>query len=236
MAIAHARFDHRHGRILHHAANQPRAAARNQQVNIAVHPHQRRRALATGILNQDHAVRIHARFLKSAPERMRNGRIGANGLASASQYAGVTALKAQRRRIASHIRPRLINHTNHAKGHGAPLQSQAVYQRITIQHPAHGISHGGHLAHAVRHALKPRFVHAQPIQHRLRHTARARRVHILRVRCKYILCRSQHFIRHRAERVAFLRCARRCQRPRRSLCTPSNILHIQFHIICPRSP
>ena len=168
MADAGAGLDAGYGRVLHAGADQPGAAAGDQQIDQSRCRHQLVRALTAGVLQNPEDRRIASGVGNAVPERLHDGHGGAVRLLAAAQDADVPALEAERRRIRGDIRAALIDDGDQSKRHLHLLNAHPVRAREVLQHAARMSGQRGDGAHAVGHPLEPLFVQAQPVEHDLR--------------------------------------------------------------------
>lgn len=185
---------------LHHGADEPRAAAGDQHVEIAVETHHLRGRLARWVAHQLHRARGQVRLSRGG-QAVHHGAVGQKRLRAAAQQAGVCALEAQARRVRSDVGPRLIDDADHADGHAPFLDGQAVGPAHDRIRPADRVRQRRDLAQAVRHAGDASGGKRQPVQQRLAPAGRARGGQVLRVGGKDCFRARLQRVRHGEQRA-----------------------------------
>ena len=92
MADAGAGGDAGDGGVFHAGADEPRPAAGDQQVHIALRRHERLRPGAGGVLHEVHGVFRDTDSAQTGAQRVHDGAGAAEGLLAAAQDADVAAL------------------------------------------------------------------------------------------------------------------------------------------------
>ncbi len=83
MTVSGSCLNDRNRAVFHDSADQSGTAARNQNIDIAVHLHKLRRRLAGGIFDQKQGVFRHLLLFQCFPKRGNNRRIRVDCIASA---------------------------------------------------------------------------------------------------------------------------------------------------------
>ena len=99
----------------------------------------------------------------------REGDIGMDGLASAAQYCGVSALDRECSSVDRDIRARFINDADDAKRHAHFGNLESVRSAEAIENPADWIAEGDDLADAGLHRFEPRLCYRKAVKHIGRH-------------------------------------------------------------------
>lgn len=86
------------------AAYQPLTSARNKQVYVSAHLHERRRALARGVVDELHRVLRKPAVTQSLTHDERQRAVGAYGLLAASEDTDITGFYAERRGVYRDVR------------------------------------------------------------------------------------------------------------------------------------
>ena len=94
MAVAGARFDDRHGRVLYNALDKPFAAARNEQIQISFKLHKVGCRFARGVRKHLHRICRKSGLFQCGPEAFSDGKIRADGFTAAAKNYGVAAFDA----------------------------------------------------------------------------------------------------------------------------------------------
>lgn len=157
---------HRHAGRISHEINQPTAATRDTQVNIADGRQQRRRGLMCGG-QQRHGSSVHTIAAENFVYHPDTGTIRLVGITATFQNTGVAALEAQREYIERDIRPCLIYHSNHAERHANLLQHQPVCQSALHLRPAERRRQPRHSPHVGRNGLQTVFREHQTVVKRI---------------------------------------------------------------------
>jgi hypothetical protein len=109
-------LDHRHPRITNHCFDQGAAAARNDQIYVLVHfghvPHR----IVTSFWNEQDTVFGQPGADCPCTERFGNRGVRVNRFRAATQDDCVSRLCAKHRRIARHVRARLVDDSDNADG------------------------------------------------------------------------------------------------------------------------
>ena len=147
-------------RLLDARADQPRAAARDQQVDQTDGGHQLDGAGAARVLHQPDQTGGQSGVLKPRAQRADDGARRAEGLLAAAQHAGIAALDAQRGGVAGDVGPALVDDGDHAQRHAGLFDHQPVGALDAPDHAPDRIAERGDLPDAIGHA--PHAVGRQP--------------------------------------------------------------------------
>ena len=167
VAVARRRVHHRHGGHLLQRRLQPLAAARDDQVDQAVRSRQLREVLATAV-EQLHRPARQPRARDRLGHERRQGAVRASRVARSAQDDRVAALQRQRRAIDGHVRPRLVDHRDHAERRAHLPQVQPALERAVLDLLADGVRQGDDLAHPGRHRGDPLPGQGEPVAQRIR--------------------------------------------------------------------
>ena len=99
MAVSRPRLDYGHGCALLYGLNQSGAAARNQQIDIAVQPHERLRSLPRRIFDQRDGILFYSAGTQSLPKDADDRAVGMEGVRAPAQNYGVRSLKTKRKGV-----------------------------------------------------------------------------------------------------------------------------------------
>lgn len=165
VAVAHTCFNHRHGCMLHHCADQPAAAPGDQYIHIRIEPHQLIGGIARRIRHELDAI------LREAPACSNAARI----TAQSPGWNGRLLAAAQNHRIA-----RILSTAPpHPPLHWGVLQKslpqrreasatftilQAVRPVPTGEHSATGSGRATISRHALRHACNTGLIQAEAVK------------------------------------------------------------------------
>ena len=166
VAYALVVLDHRHPRVFGHEADQAFAATRDRQVDDVGQLQQLKHGLAPQVGDQGQHGRVQPGVADGALQGGGNGGIGMDRLRSAAQDHAVAGLDAQRRRVGCHVRPRLVDHRDHAQRHAYPLDPDAVGADLAAGHLADRVGQGGHFAQGIGDGRQARAVQGQAVEHR----------------------------------------------------------------------
>ena len=137
MAIAGEVLQHRHPRLLAHAADQAFAAAGNGQVDVLGHVQQFIHRGAIGGGHQLDGVRRQTRFGGGRGQDFRDRRVAVAASLPPRRH-GVAALDANACGVGGHVRPRLVDEEDHPQRHADLLHLQAVGPDRRGDHLAEG--------------------------------------------------------------------------------------------------
>ena len=115
-ADAEVMFDHRHSRITNDCFDQCPAATRNNEIDVLVHLGHVTHGIATSFWNEQDAVFVQPNANGPCAERPGNGDVGVNRFRAATQDDCVSRLCAKHRRVARHVRPRLVDDSDNPDG------------------------------------------------------------------------------------------------------------------------
>lgn len=91
--------------------------------------------------------------------------IGVEGLAPATQYAGVAGLEAEAGDVDGDVGARLVDDADNPDGHPTTREPQAIFQHPTIHFGTDRIVQRDHLAHICHDTGQPGRIEQQAIQH-----------------------------------------------------------------------
>ena len=91
--------------------------------------------------------------------------IGVEGLAPATQYAGVASLEAEAGDIDGDVGARLVDDADNPDGHPTTGEPQAILQHPAIHFGADRVIQHDHLAHIRHNPGQPGRIEQQAIQH-----------------------------------------------------------------------
>ena len=117
VAVADAGLNDRYLGVFHHGADKPCAAARNEQIEVLRHAHELHAGRAGGILYKLNAVAREAGGFYRIAQHLGDGIIGAKRFLAAAQNDGTARHKAQRSRVARHVRTSFVNDADNAHRH-----------------------------------------------------------------------------------------------------------------------
>ena len=149
---AGAGFDDRNAGVFAHEADQARAAARNDDVDVT-HGVQQRSDGGVVRRKQGEGVFVDAFAAQGFVQQGGDGFVGVTGVAAALQHAGVARFDAEREDVGRDVGPRFADHADHAErnppfddghsvGAGAPLQLFAL-RRGQVRDGFHVVGDGG---------------------------------------------------------------------------------------------
>jgi len=182
VAVADAGLDDRDRRVLDHGADQPRAAAGDQAVHVAVQTHEGGRDLARRVLDQRNAVLVEAGGYERGAHRPGDLHVRVQRLLAAAQHAGVAGLQADCRGVGGDVRARLVDDADDAERHRDLLHLEPAVERRAREHAADGVGEAHHVAHALGHRPDARIGERQPVDHRRREPRLAARLDVQGVR------------------------------------------------------
>ena len=178
VAVARARLDDRHLRVLDAVADKPGAPAGDEHVHQAMQLHEHVGGGPIGGGDGADGTLGQAGPHGGGRQNVGDGLVGAGCEASAPQHAGVARLHADAGGIGGHVGPRLVDHGHHAKGHRHAAQADAVVQGGFQGHHAEGVGQLPQLVEGIGHGAHPGLVQHEPVQQGLARTGRPGRVHI----------------------------------------------------------
>ena len=203
VADARSRLDAGDGRVFDAGADQPRPAARDEQVDKSLRAHQLVRALVARVLEDVEDVRVAARGGDALLERGGDGLRAADGIAPAAQDADVAALDGKRRRVGGDVRTALIDDRDKPQRHLLFIDRHAVRALHLGEDPPRVIGQLRHGAHAVRHRVDARGVEPQAVEHHVGDFP-ARGVHVEGVAAQDLVRVPLEALRHGLEQTALV--------------------------------
>jgi hypothetical protein len=102
MTVAGARFDNRHLGVVHHLPDEPRAAPRDEKVNMPAQRKQGVDALAVGVGYEIYRI-VRSEWSYGTPDDLNQRHIGVEGLPAAAQYNRVAAFQTNRGGVDRHV-------------------------------------------------------------------------------------------------------------------------------------
>ena len=138
VAVARARLDDGDGGVFHGVADEPRAAAGDDDVYIPLHLQKLRGALMGGIFDKLDEFGVVARLPDGALDDGAHGAVGTERVFAAAQHHGVAAFQRQPDGVCRDVGARFIDDADDPHRHAHAAQAQAVVQGALFQHLAHG--------------------------------------------------------------------------------------------------
>ena len=218
VAVAHARFNHRHRRMLHHRADQPAAAPGDQYIHIRIEPHQLIGGIARRIRHELDAILRKARLLQRGAHHSSNRLVGMDRLLAAAQDHRIAGFQAQRRGVGCYIGARLKNHCHNAEGHRHLYNLQAVRPVPAGEHLAHRVRQGNNLPHPLRHPRNTGLIQAETVKQSRAHARLLPVGKILRICLQNRSSMFQQSIRDLGKAMIFTSSGSRAQKTLRLLC------------------
>ena len=163
VAVAGAGFDDGDGRVHDDRLNKTCAAARNENVQIAVQLHHLRRGLAGGVLNEVDGVFGQAAGSERPAHDAGQAHRGAERLLAAAQDAGRACLEAEHSRVHGNVRTGLVDDADDAHRDALLTDIQAVRTPAHPEHLAHRVGERRDLTAALRDAGDALFVQHQAV-------------------------------------------------------------------------
>ena len=203
MADARAGLDAGNACIFHARADEPLAAAGDQQVDKAVRRHQYLRARMRCILNDVDNVGIAADGLNARLERRDDGVRGAIGLLAAAQHADVAALDAQRRGVRRDVRAALVDDGDQTERHLPLGDGHTVGAGKLRECAAHVVGQRRGLADALGHRVDAALRQGETVEHHVGDRA-LRRLHVLGIFAQDIFAVGLKALRHREQQPVLL--------------------------------
>ena len=175
MADAFQMGEDRHAGFRLHAGDQALAAARNDDVDIAVEPaeHQPDRGAVARRYQLDRGLG-QAGLAQALAERGDDGAAGAQAVRAAAQDRRIAGFQAQRAGIGGHVRPALVDDADDAERHPHPFDGHAVRPRPGFGNDANGILERTHRVDGGGDRLHPRRIERQPVEEGAGHAGGAR--------------------------------------------------------------
>ena len=146
--------EHRHARLALHARDQAFAAARHDDVDIAVEAlqHHADRAAVAGRNQRDRGLR-QIGFAQPFGQSGMDGARRAMAVGAAAQDHGVAGLQGQRAGVGGDVGPAFVDHADDAERHLDALDGHAVRPRPGFGDPADRIGKAAHHVEAFGHRL-----------------------------------------------------------------------------------
>jgi hypothetical protein len=171
-------LDHRHTRALGHEADQPLAAARDDQVDLGLALHQQLDDGAIGVADDLRRRGRQAGGLEPGGQAVAQRGIGARRLGATAQDHRIAAAQTQRKGVGGHVGARLVDDGDHAERDALAADQQSIGTPLERVDRAERIRLGGHRAHGGRLRGQAALVEAQAIEHGGREPCGLRRVEV----------------------------------------------------------
>ena len=202
-------FDHRHARMADDRFDQGFAAARDDQIDVAIHLRHEPHRFAIGLRNEENAISGQARLGAAPLQRFGDRDVGIDRFGAAAQDGRVPGLRAKDSGVARDVRARLVDDPDHADRDAHFGDLEPVRRRPFANHFADRIGQGSDLANAAGAIASRRGpVQLQPIDHRAGESAAPRLRKILFVRGQNNVRTSHDLVRHGEKGRVFLRGVR----------------------------
>ena len=203
MADARAGLNTGHGGIAHAGADEPCAAARDEQVDESLGLHDLRGALVAGVLDDVDDVRITASGDDALLERRDNGLGRVEGLLAAAEHTDVAALDGERRRVRRDVRPALIDDRHKAERHLLFIDLHTVGV-VDLRKDAPRVIRQRHsCADTVGHGINTPAIQIEPVEHDVRNVT-TRGVHVLGVAAQDRVALRLQAVGHGGENAVFV--------------------------------
>ena len=163
VAVARARFDDGNGRVFHRGTDEPRAAARDEDVDNAVHLHELCGAFARRILYELDELGVEPRIADGVLHDADDGAVGTDRILAAAQNDRVAALDRKPDGVRRDVGARLVNDAYHAEGHADAAQLQPVIKGALFEHFSDGTGKPDELFKPGGNAVDPLFVQHEPV-------------------------------------------------------------------------
>ena len=179
VAVAGARLDGRHLRVLHAGPDEPRPAARDEDVHEADGPEELGglRVLRVVVDVGDGVAGQPLAKKRLAAERGDGGARARSG-GTALEQARVARAQAERERVGRHVGPRLVDHGHDAQGNRDLLDAQAVRVHVPADHPPERVGLGRHVLHRGGDGAHAGLVEHEAVEEPLAHAGGAGGGHV----------------------------------------------------------
>ena len=231
VADAGSRFDAGNGCVLDACADEPCAASRDEKVDKTGSLHDFRRAMAGGILDDVHDIRVKARRAHAVFERIYDRLCRAVRLFSGAEHADVAAFEAERGRVRGDVRAALVDNGDEAQRHLLFIDFEPVRARDFIQNPSRVVGKGGRVPDPGGHGFDASGAETEPVEHDLGNCAPCL-LHVLRIREKNLVCVVHEMLCHGQKQPVLI--VRACASDRRpcGLCFLQNFACGHFVSSC----
>ncbi len=197
VAVAGPGLDHRDRRLLHDAADQPRAAAGDEHVDQAAGAHQRLDAVVGLARDQLHHIGVQARRDRGVAEHGDDGGVAGPGAGAAPQQHRVAGLQADAGGVRGDVGAGLVDDPDHPERDPHLAQLQPVGQGAAAHHLPDRVRQAGHLTQPLGHPLEPRWVQPQPVHQVAGRATGLGASHVLGVGGQHLLGPSEQRLGHR---------------------------------------
>ena len=225
MTYARTCFDNWHAGITHYRLNQAGTAARNNNINQAVHMDQILHSLSVTGINKLNRARRNTCTLSSLCQNCSHSFVGLHCLAATLKNNSIAGFQAKACGICRNIRTCFINNTDNAQWNTNFSNMQTVRQSFAVNNITNRVSQTCYLTQAVSHTADALGSQLQAVQHRAFHALGCSSSHVTLIRSQNfsLLClqRSSH-----RQKCRILNCGRSngklCSSLLRSLCLSLN--------------
>ena len=146
MAVARSGLDDGHRRFLHDRLDESGATARDEHIDQAPSPHERRGARPSGGVHTRHQIRGQTDALQGVPQDADKSGVGPLRGASAAQHDRIAGLQGQSGHVDGDVGAGLVDHADHAHGHAHTAHLQPVGESPAVDDLADRIGQAGDLA------------------------------------------------------------------------------------------
>ena len=167
VADASSRFDAGDGCMLDASADEACAASRDEKVDKTGRFHDLRCAMAGGILDDVHNIRVKAYSTHAVFERIYDRLARPVRLFSGAEHADVAAFEAECCCVRGDIRAALIDDGDEAQRHLLFIDFEPVRARDFIQNPARVVGKGGRVPDPGGHGFDASGAETEPVEHDL---------------------------------------------------------------------
>ena len=179
VAVAGAGLDGGDLRVLHAGADEPGAAARDEDVDEADGPEELGGARVPGVVGHIRNRRGgKARADAGLAAQRGYGEAGVVGRAAALEQARIARAKAQREGVGGHVRARLVDHGDDAEGYRHLLDAQAVRVHVAADDAPERVRLRRDLIHGGGDRANAPLVEHEPIEEPIAHARLAGPRHI----------------------------------------------------------
>jgi hypothetical protein len=158
-------LDHGDAAVLGDHADQPLAAARDDQVDGLGLPQQVRHCIPVGGLEQGDGVVRQARLVPGALQDAGDGGVRMDRLRPPLEHHPVAALEAQGGGVGRDVGARLVHDPDHPDGHPHPPHQEAPGAAGHVGDLPHRVGKRGDFQQAVGHGLNPGAVQGEAVEH-----------------------------------------------------------------------
>ena len=174
-------LDHRDGRLRGEPGDEALAAARNEDVDLALGADEGAHEFAVAALEHLHALGRELRFRESVAHEGGEEEIRSEGLRAAAKQNGVSGLDGERRRVDRHVRARFVDHGEDAERHAHAAHDDARRLGHEVFHAADRIGQRRDLTAARRHRGDRFFREGESVEEGFVAPGDARGFHVLGV-------------------------------------------------------